>query len=103
MRINKPSCVSTLHYGDNDLASLNKQMPNKSKNKQPGGVVLYGLPPKPMGEAKMKMIFTIDIYGQLKVKFYSLDNGHDDYYNVDINGLLTEVKSDDENNETTNN
>lgn len=88
---NQPSCASTLYYGDNDVASLNKKMPNQSTNKQPGGVVIRGLPLKPAGEARMKMIFTIDIYGQLRVKFYSLDNGRSDYYQVDVKGLLKDI------------
>ncbi len=97
---NQTSCVSSLHYGDNDLASLNKRMPNKSRNKQPGGVIIRNLPRKPQGEAKMKMIFTIDIYGELKVNFYSLDNGIYDNYGVNINGLLAEVNSENEKKET---
>ena len=66
-------------------------MPNRSANRKVGGVVIYGLPPKPFGEARMKMIFTINIYGQLKVKFYSLDNGRSDDYEVDVKGLLADV------------
>jgi len=87
---NQTTCSSTLYYGDHEVASINKKMPNKSSNGELGGVILRGLPPKPQGEAKVKMIFTIDIYGQLKVKFYSLDTGRTDYYNVDVNGLLDE-------------
>jgi hypothetical protein len=97
----QPSCVSTLYYGDNDVASLNKKMPNQSTNRQASGVVIYGLPPKPAGEARMKMIFTIDIYGQLKVKFYSLDNGRSDYYGVDIKGLLADVVQQEVKDDTT--
>lgn len=89
---NQTTCSSTLYYGDNKVASLNKKMPRQSSNRQEGGVILHGLPAKRQGEAKMKMIFTIDIYGQLRVKFYSLDNGRSDHYSVDVNGLLTEVK-----------
>jgi hypothetical protein len=88
---NQTSCVSTLYYGDNQVASLNKQMPNQSTNKQLGGVVVSGLPPKPQGEAQMKIIFSIDINGQLRVKFYSLDNGKSDYFTFDVARLLTEV------------
>lgn len=90
---NQTSCVSKLYYGDNEVASLNKKMPRQSSNGQEGGVVLRGLPAKPEGEAKMKMIFTIDIYGRLKVKFYSLDNGKSDYYAVDVNGILEDEES----------
>jgi molecular chaperone DnaK (HSP70) len=89
---NQTTCSSTLYYGDNKVASLNKKMPRQSSNRHKGGVILHGLPVNPKGEAKMKMIFTIDIYGQLRVKFYSLDNGKSDHYSVDVKGLLTEVK-----------
>ena len=88
----QPICGSTLYYGDNETADLNKKMPNFSTNKHPGGVIVKGLPPKPAGEARLKMIFTIDIYAILKVKFYSLDNGNSDYYTVDINELLDDYK-----------
>jgi molecular chaperone DnaK (HSP70) len=67
-------------------------MPNVGRNKYAGGVKINGLPRKPAGESKMKMIFTIDIYGILKVKFYSLDNGNWDFYTLDINGLLDDYK-----------
>lgn len=98
---NQTTCSSTLYYGENDTASLNKKMPNQSSNRQEGGVVLRGLPAKPQGEAKMKMIFTIDIYGQLKVKFYSLDNGRSDYYQVDVKGILADVVEQEKANEPT--
>jgi hypothetical protein len=88
---NQDSCTSTLYYGDDVVASMNKKMPNQSTNGEPGGVIVRGLPLKPAREAKMKMIFTIDIYAQLKVKFYSLDNGQSDYYQVDAKGLLSDV------------
>ncbi len=90
---NQTICSSVLYYGDNSVASLNKQMPKQSTNRYSGGVVIRGLPAKPAGQAKMKMVFTIDIYGILKVNFYSLDNGRSDYYQVDVNGLLAEASS----------
>lgn len=96
---NQTTCASKLYYGDNKIASLNKKMPRKSSNRQEGGVALHGLPAKPQGEAKMKMIFTIDIYGQLRVKFYSLDNGRSDYYNADVKGLLADVVVTEEKND----
>jgi len=86
------SCASTIYYGDNEIADLNKKMPNFGTNKYPGGVHVTGLPPKPKGEARLKMIFTIDIYGILKVKFYSLDNGNSDDYTVAVKGLLDDFK-----------
>lgn len=87
---NQVACNSTLHYGDNDLASLNKTMPGKGLNGKASGLVVNGLPTKPAGEAKLKFTFAVDIYGSLKVKFYSLDNGRSDYFTTDINGLLTD-------------
>jgi len=92
---NQVSCGSTLRYGDNDLANMNKTMPGKSSNGKVGGVVVRGLPPKPEGECKLKIIFTIDLYGKLKIKYYSLDNGISDNFTVDINGLITEVVKQD--------
>lgn len=89
---NQASCASTLYYGDNETADLNKKMPNFGTNKFAGGVQIKGLPLKPAGEAIMKMIFTIDIYGILKVKFYSLDNGNSDNYTVDVKGLLDDYR-----------
>ena len=85
---NQASCVCILYYGDNENADSNKKMPNFGTNKFAGGVLINGLPLKPKGKAKMKIIFTIDIYGILNVKFYSLDNGNSDNYTVDIKGLL---------------
>ena len=89
---NQASAVSIIYYGDNETADLNKKMPNFGTNKYPGGVQINGLPLKPEGEAKMKIIFTIDIYGILNVKFYSLDNGNSDNYTVDIKGLLDDYQ-----------
>lgn len=89
----QPSCASTLYYGDNyDVASANKPMPNMGKNKHPSGVKVLDLPAKPAGEASLKMIFTIDIYGKMAVRFYSLDNGNEDYYSVDISNLLADAE-----------
>jgi hypothetical protein len=85
------SCSCTLYSGDNKIASLNKQMPNQGLNKHPGGVIVRDIPPKPAGEAKLRIIFSIDIYGQLKVRFYSLDNGSNDLYWCDINSLLADI------------
>lgn len=96
---NQVICSSTLYYGDNQKASMNKKMPGKSVNKREGGVSVSGLPLKPEGEAELKFIFTIDIYGNLKVKLYSLDNGRSDYFNVDVNGLLADVEFGDKSNQ----
>ena len=49
---------------------------------------INGLPPKPAGEAKMKYHFTIDIYGNLRMEKYSLDNGVKHILNKNISYLL---------------
>ena len=88
---NQASCSSTIYYGDKELADHNKKMPKQGRNGKSGGVKLEGLPILPAGEARMKMIFTIDIYAILKVKFYSLDNGIADYFTIDVKNLVAEV------------
>ncbi len=82
------ACKSIIYYGDKEFANQNKQMPNKGINGLAGGVVIRGLPKLPAGEARMKMIFTIDLYAKLQVKFYSLDNGRTDFYRVDVKNLV---------------
>lgn len=90
---NQVSCKSIIYYGDKELANQNKKMPNKGVNGLAGGVVIRGLPKLPAGEARMKMIFTIDLYAKLQVKFYSLDNGRTDFYRVDVKGLVAEMEN----------
>lgn len=90
------ACKSIIYYGDKEFANQNKQMPNKGKNGLAGGVVIRGLPKLPAGEAKMKMIFTIDLYAKLQVKFYSLDNGRSDFYRVDVKNLVENVETENE-------
>lgn len=63
---NQASCLSSICYGDNEWASENKEIMK---------ITLYGLPKKPPGDAKMKNIFSVDIYGKLSIVKYSLDNG----------------------------
>lgn len=79
---NQQNCRSRLYYGDNKKADFNKQM---------GYVQVNNLPRMPAGEAKLKFIFTIDIYGKLLVRFYSLDNGRSDYFRTDLNSLLSTI------------
>lgn len=71
-------------------------MPNKGVNGLAGGVVVRNLPKLPAGQARMKMIFTIDLYAQLQVKFYSLDNGRTDFYRVDVKNLVEDLKTEEE-------
>lgn len=63
---NQVSCGSTIYYGENETASKNKAITQMTLN---------GIPKMPAGQAKMKYIFTIDIYGKLNIIKYSLDNG----------------------------
>lgn len=63
---NQTTCGATICYGENPKASLNNAIVKMK---------IEGLPPKPAGEAQMKYHFTIDIYGNLKMEKFSLDNG----------------------------
>ncbi len=63
---NQVSAGSTIYFGENEKASSNNSITTMTLN---------GLPKKLAGEAKMKYIFTIDIYGKLSMTKYSLDNG----------------------------
>lgn len=63
---NQVSAGSTIYFGENERASKNKAITEMTLN---------GIPKMPAGQAKMKYIFTIDIYGKLNMTKYSLDNG----------------------------
>lgn len=80
---NQKSSTSTIHYGEN---------PQASKNPKFAVMTVYGIPPKPAGEAKLKYHFTIDIYGNLKMEKFSLDNGKRQVINHKITNLLVEVE-----------
>jgi hypothetical protein len=80
---NQKSSTSTIHFGEN---------PQASKNPKFAVMTIYGIPPKPAGEAKLKYHFTIDIYGNLKMEKFSLDNGKIQVINHKINNLLVEVE-----------
>lgn len=84
---NQVSSHATIHYGEN---------PRASKNKSFAEITITGLPPKPKGEAKIKYNFTIDIYGNLKMEKYSLDNGRKSVISKVITGLLEEVPDESE-------
>jgi hypothetical protein len=92
---NQEACKSIIYYGDKELANQNKPMPSKGINGLAGGVVIRGLPKLPAGKARMKMIFTIDLYAKLQVKFYSLDNGRTDFYRMDVKNLVEEEVEND--------
>ncbi|MCZ2129328.1 MAG: phospholipase D-like domain-containing protein [Bacteroidia bacterium] len=64
---NQRTATASIYYGENPIASRNRIIIDS--------MTLAGLPPKPAGEAVMKYIFTINIYGKLTITKYSLDNG----------------------------
>ena len=78
---NQTSSSATIHYGENIKASKNTKFAEMKIN---------GLPKKPAGEAKMKYHFTIDIYGNLRMEKFSLDNGIRQIINKKITGLIEE-------------
>ena len=76
---NQTSAGSTIYYGENEIASKNKSITK---------MTITGLPKKPAGEARMKYIFTIDIYGNLGMVKYSLDTGKSVKANENLSYLL---------------
>jgi hypothetical protein len=79
---NQTRTEATIHYGENQKASLNTQFAKMN---------LYGLPKKPKGEAELKYNFTIDLKGNLRMEKYSLDNGKRQILNKKITGILEEL------------
>tara|TARA_A100000171_G_C2136905_1_gene150983 strand:+ start:1065 stop:2057 length:993 start_codon:yes stop_codon:yes gene_type:complete len=80
---NQESAHATIHFGENSKASINTQFAE---------MIITGLPPKPAGEARLKYLFTIDIYGNLRMEEYSLDNGQRVIINKKISALLEEME-----------
>ena len=80
---NQTSSSATIHYGENQKASKNIKFAEMRIN---------GLPKKPAGEAKMKYHFTIDIYGNLKMEKFSLDNGVRQIINKNITDIIEELE-----------
>jgi hypothetical protein len=79
---NQRSVVSAICCGENSRASKNKKLLEMK---------IVGIPPKPAGQAKLKYIFTIDVYGNLRMEKFSLDNGRGKIVNKNIIELLEEV------------
>lgn len=79
---NQASAASTIYFGENERAS---------KNKEIAKMTLYGIPKMLAGQAKMKYIFTIDIYGKLNITKYSLDNGRKVTATTNLINLLEEA------------
>lgn len=63
-----------------------------SSNKYQSAVLIYGLPLKPIGEAEMKIVFSLDVNGTLNVYFYSVDNGNYDNFTANISHLTTDAE-----------
>lgn len=74
---------ASIHYGENPVASRNVKFAEMRLN---------GLPPKLAGKAEIKYHFTIDIFGNLRMEKFSLDNGVKTILNKKITGLLEEVE-----------
>ena len=81
---NQVNTEASIYYGENPIASRNIKFAEMK---------LYGLPKKLAGQAEIKYNFTIDIYGNLRMEKYSLDNGRKQIINKKISGLLEEIKS----------
>ena len=79
---NQRSSTATIHFGEKPKARSNIQFEH---------ITVNGIPPKPAGEAKLKYIFSIDIYGTLKIEKFSLDNGRKYYKTKKIISNLEEV------------
>lgn len=79
---NQVNTEASIYYGENPIAS---------KNIKFAEMKLYGLPKKPAGQAEIKYHFTIDIFGNLRMEKYSLDNGKKQILNKKITGLLEEI------------
>jgi hypothetical protein len=61
---NQKKASSNICFGESLKASDNEKFAKMS---------LDGLPEKPAGEAEIKYVFTIDIYGKLRMEMFSLD------------------------------
>lgn len=61
---NQTIASSDICFGESSIASENEKFAKMS---------LKGLPEKPAGEAEIKYLFTIDIYGTLRMEMFSLD------------------------------
>lgn len=80
---NQTITEATIHFGENPIASQNKQFAK---------MTISGLPQKPAGLAKIKYHFTIDIYGNLRMEKYSLDNGAKQVITTKVTELLEKVE-----------
>lgn len=63
---NQPKSETDIVYGEFDKASANKKLAQ---------MTLDGLPQKPAGKAEVKLTFSLDIDGNLKIEKMSLDTG----------------------------
>jgi hypothetical protein len=76
---NQKSATASVYFGENPIANKNNLIIDK--------MTLSGLPPKPAGEAIMKYIFTVNIYGKLSIDKFSLDNGKRVSNSADLQAL----------------
>lgn len=76
---NQTSSSSNVLFGEYDKASRNKLIVE---------MTLKYLPAKPAGQAKIKYIFNIDIYGILNITKYSLDNGRKVLETADLRNII---------------
>ncbi len=76
---NQISCTSTISYGENTIAS---------KNYKIDSLTVRGLPPKPAGESELRIITTIDLFGELKLEMVSIDTGNRANFSRKINSIL---------------
>ena len=79
---------------DNQVKSgakiLYGESPNSKENTLITEMIIEDLPEKPAGKAEIKYHFTIDIFGNLRMEKYSLDNGKKIIINQNISHLLEE-------------
>jgi hypothetical protein len=78
---NQVTSSSSIYYGENPIAS---------KNYKIGILKVYGLPPKPAGESKLKFVASIDLSGYFKLEKISVDTGTFDHLSKSIKSFLEE-------------
>lgn len=81
IRDNQVKSGADIFYGES---------PKAKENIKIAEMILDGLPKKLAGKAEIKYHFTIDIFGNLRMEKYSLDNGKKIVVNQNINYLLEE-------------
>jgi hypothetical protein len=80
----QPISQTDILYGEHNKASKNTLI----KSMQLGG-----LPLKPAGQAKVKLVFTLNIRGQMRIEKMSLDTGKKEEWTQDASWLVEEVSN----------